>query len=170
MAIELALDPIMQFFVPFLFVFAIVFGVLELATPKKMNRSVIVIISLAITFFAISYSPFITMLWAYLPTITWFFIAMFFIAFLLELFGLRSKQPFATPEKVILSGVVLFLLLTIGWSVIDQIPGKIPLVGDAENLLLLLGIIFIAIIFWAAFRMNTLSDVQKAIESSQKKQ
>jgi len=74
------LDLSMQFMIPFLFILAIIFGVLQLASPIK-NKAANLIIALAISFFAASYGPFMTILWSYLPSITWFFIVMFFIVF-----------------------------------------------------------------------------------------
>ena len=142
-----------QFFIPFLFVLAIVFGVLELASPIK-NKAANLIVALAISFFAATYGPFMNIIWIYLPSVTWFFIIMFFIVFIMEIFGMRGKKT-VEADKIVLSGVVLFLLLTVGWMVLDQTNIEIPLIGSGENILLILGIIFILIILWGAYKMGS---------------
>ncbi|MDD5416536.1 MAG: hypothetical protein PHU12_01015, partial [Candidatus Aenigmarchaeota archaeon] len=69
-----------QFLISFLFILAIVFGVLEKASPIK-NKAANLIIALAISAFSASYTPFMSVLWSYLPSVTWFFIVMFFLVF-----------------------------------------------------------------------------------------
>ena len=147
------LDLSMQFIIPFLFILAIVFGVLQLASPIK-NKAANLIIALAIAFFAASYGPFMNVLWNYLPSVTWFFIIMFFIVFIMEIFGLRGGKA-APPEKMILSGVVLFILLAVGWMVTDIYPVEFPLIGGGDNLIILFGVIFILMIFWGAFKVGS---------------
>jgi hypothetical protein len=144
-----------NFLVPFLFLLAIVFGVLELASPIK-NRAVNTIISLAIALFAASYGPFLALLWGYLPSITWFFIVMFFLAFVMELFGLRKKgiNPEDHASNMVALGAVFFILISVGWSVLQQFPVSIPILGGGQNLLLLLGLIFLMGLFWGAFKMG----------------
>ncbi|MBU3897099.1 MAG: hypothetical protein KJ697_04170 [Nanoarchaeota archaeon] len=149
-------DPSLQFIIPFLFILAIIFGVLELASPIK-NKVANLIIALAIAFFATSYGPFITILWSFLPSITWFFIIMFFIVFSMEVFGLRKKgaTPADNSEKMMLNGVVLFVLLMIGWMLVDEFPIELPVIGGGENLLFLIGLIFTLMIFWSAFKVGS---------------
>lgn len=145
----------MQFMISFLFILAIVFGVLELASPIK-NKAANLIIAVAIAFFATNYVPFFSILWSFLPSVTWFFIVMFFIVFSMEVFGLRkgALTPGDQAEKMILNGVVLFILLSVGWMVIDEFPIELPFIGGGENLIFLFGLIFTAMIFWAAFRIG----------------
>lgn len=147
-----AIELTTNFMIPFLFVLAIVFGVLQVASPIK-NKAANLIIAVTISFFASSYQPFLTILWSYLPSITWLFIVMFFIVFMMEIFGIRGKKA-AEPDKVIISGVVLLILLTVGWSVIKLIPIEVPLIGSGENLILFFGIIFTLMVFWGAYKMG----------------
>ncbi len=154
MAIEFVFDPSMQFIIPFLFVLAVVFGVLQMARIFK-NKAVAAVIAIAIAFFASNYQPFLTILWQYLPTVTWFFIAMFFIVFTLEVFGLRGKEEKKFSEEgAVIQGAILFILLAIGWMIVDKLPIQLPYVGTGKNLLLLLGIILVLLIFWSAFRIS----------------
>ena len=135
-----------------LFVLAVVFGVLELSNVFK-NRAVHFVISLAVAFFAASYAPLMTTLWTYMPSITWFFILMFFIAFALEMFGVR-KEKGVDIESMIVGGGVLLVLLSVGWSMLRYYPVEFPLIGGGENLLLLLGLVFIISLFWSALKVG----------------
>jgi hypothetical protein len=143
-------EPTMEFIIPFLFVLAIVFGVLQLVNVFK-NKAVNVVIGLAIAFFAVSYSPFTTLLWSQFGNITIFFIAMFFIAFTIQLFGIkRAKDWMGYISTMMTHGGILFILLVIGFSYSHLIP-ELPFIGSGQNLLLLVSIIFVASIFWGAF-------------------
>ncbi|MBR9682548.1 MAG: hypothetical protein GOV02_02645 [Candidatus Aenigmarchaeota archaeon] len=145
----MAIDPVMQMAIPFLFVFAVVFGVLELSL-KQWSKPIKAVIALALSFFAITYQPFTSLLWANMGNILFFFIFMFFIAFLGEL--LQWKKMENPLEKMVVTAIVLFLLLTIGWYVIDLIEFDIPIVGDKDNLFLLVGIMVIVALFLATMK------------------
>lgn len=143
-----------QLLIPFLFVLAVIFGVLELASPIK-NRAVSTIIAVAIAAFSY-FAGLYTILWQYMPSVTWFFIIMFMIAFVLELFGLRRRgiSPEKHTENIIVGGIVLLVLFSIGWMAVEAIPIDIPFIGGGSNIILILGLIFILTIFWAAFRIG----------------
>jgi len=150
------MDISMQFAIPFLFVLAVVFGVLELTKVFK-SRAVHAVVAIAIAFFATSYAPFLTALWSYLPSITWFFIVMFFFAFILQLLGLRGKavgMPGKETESLVVGGVVLLVLLSAGYMILQEFPIELPLIGGGDNLILLIGLIFIISIFWAAMKIG----------------
>lgn len=153
MALEFIFEPSNQFIITFLFTLAVVFGALDLVNVFK-NRAVSAVIAAAIAFFAASYNPFVTTLWFYLPNITWFFIVIFFIAFFLELFGLRRPRGEAYKESIVIQGAILFILLSVGWMVIEQFPFEIPYIGGGQNVILFFGIILILAIFWSAFKLK----------------
>ncbi|MFQ6009520.1 MAG: hypothetical protein ACE5J7_00130 [Candidatus Aenigmatarchaeota archaeon] len=142
-----------------LFILAVVFGVLELSNVFK-NRAVHFVVSLAVAFFASTYPPLVSALWTYLPSITWFFIVMFFIAFALELFGVRKGKE-VEVQSMVVGGGVLLVLLSIGWTMLQYYPIEFPLIGGGENLLLLLGIIFILSLFWGALKLGPGPQPQK---------
>jgi hypothetical protein len=152
MALDIAFLQSEQTFIPFLFVLAIVFGVLELTKIFK-NRGVNFLVALAIAFFTISNATFINMLWSYFGSITTFFLIMFFIAFIFEVFGLRRGQHQPT-SSIIINGGILFILLSIGFLYVSYIP-ELPFIGGGQNLMFLFIIIFILVIFWAAFRIGS---------------
>lgn len=141
----------MGFLLPFLFVLAVVFGVLRIANVFKGNPAVEMVIALVIAFFAATYQPFASMLLAYLPSITWFFVAMFFLVFVLQILGIRGKSAGEKPEQsLIIYGILLLLLFSIGVSTLKGLP-TLPLIGGGENLALLVGLILIVGIFWYAY-------------------
>jgi hypothetical protein len=144
-----------QTLVPFLFVLAIVFGVLELTNIFK-NRAVNFLIALTLSIFTITNSNFVTLLWSNLGSVSTFFIIMFLIAFVFEVFGLRPKgnQPKEHGSSIIIEAGILFILLSIGFSYASQVP-SLPLLGGGQNLIFLFAIVFILVIFWSAFRIGS---------------
>lgn len=151
MVIDISFLQSEQTLIPFLFVLAIIFGVLEL-TKIFRNRGVNFLVALAIAFFTITNTAFVSLLWNYFGSITTFFIVMFFIAFVLEVFGIRKggHQP---PSSIIINGGILFILLSIGFLYASQIP-ELPFIGSGQNLVFLFVIIFILVIFWTAFKIG----------------
>ncbi|MEM5872562.1 MAG: hypothetical protein QXD55_01745, partial [Candidatus Aenigmatarchaeota archaeon] len=100
MAIDIAFLESEQILIPFLFVLAVVFGILELIKIFR-NRGVNFLIALSIAFFTVTNTSFVNMLWSYFGSITTFFIIMFFIAFTFEVFGLRKGQHPPTSSILI---------------------------------------------------------------------
>lgn len=141
-----------NFIIPFLFVLAVVFGVLRISKAFKGNAAVEVIISLVIAFFSATYSPFTSMLFNILPTVTLFFIAMFFLVFILEIIGVRGKGKGEPVTNIIIYGILILVLFTIVASHSELIP-KLGIIS-ADDLVLGIGIIFILSIFWAAFKIG----------------
>lgn len=151
MAIDVVSLQSEQTLIPFLFVLAIVFGVLDLSKIFG-NRGVNFLIALALAYFTITNTAFVTLLLSYFGSITAFFIIMFFIAFILEVFGLRKGQHSPTLSMIINAGI-LFILLSVGFLYAEQIP-TFPYIGGGQNLIFLFIIIFILVIFWSAFRIG----------------
>lgn len=144
-----------QFVITFLFVLAVVFGGLRISNVLKSGPAAF-ILSLAVAAFAAMYTPFTTMLWSIMPSLTWFFIVIFFIAFVFEMFGIRKRAPGERPgpEAMVVNAAILLVLLSVGWMLADIFPMEIPFIGSPENLIFLLGFIFILAIFWGAMKMG----------------
>lgn len=140
-----------QTLIPFLFVLAIIFGVLEL-TGIFRNRAVNFLVALSISFFTITNASFVNMLWSQFGNITSFFIIMFFIAFVLEIFGLRGKDK-AKDDDIIIYGAILLILFSFGFVYSNLIP-SIPYIGGGSNFIVLIAIILILVIFWRAFKIG----------------
>lgn len=144
-----------QFFIPFLFVLAIVFGILELSNVFKGNRAVVVIISIVIAFFAATNSQFTGMLFQILPSITVFFVIMFFIAFLMEIIGLGksgSLRKEGAETRVMVLGLVLVVFIAIGADSMSEIP-FISFIGES-NLLIITGLVLLFMIFFTAYKVG----------------
>ena len=143
-----------QFLIPFLFVLAVVFGAVN-ASNVFRNRGVNLLVSVALAFFAASNASFINFLWSQFGSISIFFIAMFFIIFILEAFGVRKGQHGKDgSDALVINGAILFLLFSIGYLYIGSLP-ILPIVGGGQNLLLLFFIVFIIVIFWFAYKTET---------------
>ena len=156
--VEFALT--MDFLIPFIFVLAIVFGALEMAGVFK-NKAVHFIIAIVIAFFASSYQPFLAVLSNYLPYILWFFVAVFFIGFLLKILGLRKGEG-DIQTTMIIYAVILFILLAVGWTLADQVQLDLPIIGGTENVVVIITLVIIAIIFFLAFKAGRrLVDVEQ---------
>jgi hypothetical protein len=143
-----------QFLIPFLFVLAVVFGAVN-ASNVFRNRGVNLLVSVALAFFAASNTSFISFLWSQFGSISIFFIAMFFIIFTLEAFGVRKGQKGKdSSDALVINGAILFLLFSIGYLFIGSFP-TLPIVGGGQNLLLLLFVVFMVVIFWFAYKTET---------------
>lgn len=157
MIIDIAAFQSTEFLIPFLFVLAVVFGVLGVVNVFK-NKGVNLLVAAALSFFATSNSAFVSILWTYFGSVAVFFIAMFFLVFIFEVFGVRKKGEPLGADAMIINGAILFVLLSISYLYIDMIPA-LPFIGGGENLILFFAIIFILAIFWTAYKTGGMSKV-----------
>ncbi len=156
--------------VPFLFAFAIVLGALEIS--KLFRHGINVVLALSMGLFAVSYTPFLLLLNSYLPTAIWIFIVLFFISFVLRIFGFKPGGIDLNPmETLIWSGAAFFLLLSVGWMVLQTTRiTQIPVFGDPNNLIFHLGLLFIIILFWKAFHGHAATQAEMYIRAAKEKQ
>ncbi|MDD5416946.1 MAG: hypothetical protein PHU12_03140, partial [Candidatus Aenigmarchaeota archaeon] len=126
-------------------------------SPIK-NKAANLIIALAISAFSASYTPFMSVLWSYLPSVTWFFIVMFFLVFAMQVFGIKPGEvgdEKKGPERLFVNGIVLFVLLSIAWMLGDLVPiREFPVIGSFENLIFIIGLLFIIMIIWTALKIG----------------
>jgi hypothetical protein len=143
-----------QTLIPFLFVLAVVFGIMELTNVFRGNKAVNAIVALAISYFAVNNTAFVSMLWAQFGNITSFFLIMFFIAFIMEAFGLRgpNAQKKNAEEKMLMVGAIFLLLLVFGFMFSDIIPSIPFLEGGGSNTIVLIAVILIIVLFGLAFK------------------
>ena len=139
-----------QVVITFLFVLAIVFGALRISNVLK-SAPASFLLSLAVAAFAAMYAPFTATLWAYMPSLTWFFIIIFLIAFVFEMFGIRKGEK-PSSEAMVVNAAVLLILLTVGWRVAETFKVSLPFIGGGENLVFVVGLVFIIAIFWGAMK------------------
>ena len=116
------------------------------------NEGIDLLVSLALSFFAVQNPVFAGTLFSQIGNITTFFIILFFIAFVGELFGFRKR---GSPEEALITqGAILFVVLSVGFLFSDQLP-TLPIPGGTlpgQTLVFIVAIVFILGIFWMAFR------------------
>jgi hypothetical protein len=139
-----------QLVITFLFMLSIVFGALRISNVLKSGPASF-LLSLAVAAFA-ALSPFSATLWTYMPSLTWFFIIVFLIAFVFEMFGVRKKEGGGGSEAMVVNAAILLVLLTLGWRIAQTFNMQIPYIGTSENLIFLLGFVFIISILWSAMK------------------
>lgn len=142
-----------QMVITFLFTLAVVFGVLEFAKPIQ-SKPARLIFALALAAFASTYGPFASVLWQYLPNITWFFIVIFLFAFALKVTGIRGAQQGEGFEPMVTNGAILLVLFGVGFTLLQQFPIDIPVIGGGQNLLFFLGFIFVLALFYGAMKIG----------------
>jgi len=155
MPFHTTLPPDMQFLLPFLFILAVVFGVLRLSKVFE-NPGIELLIALALSFFAAQNPTFVELLFAQIGNITTFFIILFFLAFLGELFGFRKSAKAGEHENALMiQGALLFIVLSVGFLIADQLP-TIPIAGGitGQMLVFIVAILFVLGIFWSAFKVG----------------
>jgi hypothetical protein len=151
---QLVANPAIQPFLPFFFVFAIVYGLLSISPAfgaGKESQKVNLLISLVFAFFAAGYQPFVQFFFQNFGYILWFFVVMFFISFFMRALGLKGKEK-ASKERdytkmIIFAGLILVFLATVGFDALAGI--QIPVIGT-ENFIVLIGLLLLIIIFVAA--------------------
>lgn len=140
-----------QLVITFLFVLAVVFGALRISNVLKSGPASF-LLALAVAAFAAMYAPFTALLWSYMPSLTWFFIIVFLIAFVFEMFGIRKGGAGGGSQAMVVNAAILLVMLTIGWRVAQTFNIQIPYIGGSENLIFLVGFIFILAILWSAMK------------------
>ena len=146
----MALD-LLGFVLPFLLVLAIVYGALDLSGLFRKN-AVNLLISLVIAFLAMSNTSVAATVAAIMPWAALLFIAVFFIKFLLSIFKSKGERDY-TLLIIVLGLVVIFMLGQGTQLVQDWMPPGFPV--TEENFLLIIGVVIIIAIFYAAYRMKS---------------
>jgi len=155
---QLTTDPMIQPFLPFLFVLAIVYGMLTITGIFKTKdgrpmNSVNFIIALVFAFFAAGYAPFVNFFFANFGAVLWAFIILFFIAFILEVVGLRRKKVPKGKEDVpiMMGGIIILLLVTVGFTYISDL--EIPIIG-AQNFMVIIGLVLLMLVLYYAYELG----------------
>lgn len=140
----------MSFIVSFLFVFAIIYGLL--ATAKVMTqKNVNVIIALVFAFFSATYEPFTAALQGIIPFVSVIFVVLFVMVFIKKLFVGKKKDNMDTIPIV----VSLIVILAVLWATWDKIYKYFYNFGvDPMDALWIIGIIFVVLIFYAIYMHN----------------
>jgi hypothetical protein len=152
MAMTIPFEMTSDFLLPFLFIFAVVFGVLNLTNVFK-NKSVNAVVSFALAAFAATNTTVVGSIREFFPYAVGFFVILFFFAFTLRLFGLKPAQSFQ-QEGMIVGAGVLVLLLVVGYQVYELYPVEFPFIGGGENLIFTMGFLMIISIFWGVLKIG----------------
>ncbi|MBN2042858.1 MAG: hypothetical protein JW754_03550 [Candidatus Aenigmarchaeota archaeon] len=138
----------LEIIIPFIFVFAIVYGAMEFSAVMK-NRKVSMVVSLCMAFFAITNQQVVNFVNQVLPYAAIFFVIVFFIGFV--------KRPFkggggGNPVLlIIVLGLILLLFVQFGS---DTSPFYSSIQGSFlgnENLIMIIGFVIVVVMFYYAF-------------------
>jgi len=135
----------------FLFVFAIMYGILTYAKILGFAKGVNVIIAVVIGFFATAYEPFVYGMSEYMPFIAVVFLVVFFILFLKKIFSSEKGDKHIDALPIGIALAALLMVLAIMW---DRVSMYVPAGFDASNILWIIGILIVVAIFWLAYRQK----------------
>ncbi len=146
---------------PLVFIFAIVYGSLDISGMFKKNQGVNVIISLIIAIISVSSEAVIDLTWKYMPIASIIFAIAFIIGFLWKLM-VNFSSDFSTLQKnagmdksqiLGMAGVIIFMLF-IGLNS-DTMTNIFRGFGIGKNTLIFIsGAVLIAILFFIANSMG----------------
>mgnify|MGYP001557901860 CR=1 FL=1 len=156
MALPFIASSMVPFLVSFLFVFALIFGLLSFT--KMFSKNVNVMIALGFAIFAITYEPLVLALEQYIPIGAGILVVVFFIAFIRKALkgGEKKEGTGTTPAKhdmfpIALAAGIMLIVLGIVWN---QIGGTFFGLHP-DTVLWIIGIIFVLMIFWAAYKAGS---------------
>ncbi len=134
-----------QFAIPFVFIFAVIYGLLITSGMFKGQKNINAIIAAAIALFSTLYQTLNDLLWKYMPIAAGILLALFFIKLILDVIGRTSGK--ANENRGIISLVVLILIVIVLGSVqsLQNMFGT-----NSENIMWGIGLIIFAGIFLIA--------------------
>lgn len=141
----------LYYLIPFIFTFALVFGVLVISNIFKGQKNVNAMIALAVALFAIIYPPYIDILYVWLPYLCILFIAIFLVLMLKNLFVKEGKKPEQSWPMLVTIAVLFLVFMFISPS----IPLPSSSLISSQDILLIIGLAFIVVILIFGARMGT---------------
>ncbi len=132
----------------FIFVFAVVFGLMTTVNPLKFPRSVNAVTVVAFAAFAAAYEPFVIFLQEIMPFAAALLVAVFFLIFLKKAFEGKEGQK----RDLTMHGIVMVLLLIVLAAVSSRLVPYLPAGIDATAVLWAIGIVIILFIFYIAYK------------------
>jgi hypothetical protein len=132
----------------FLFVFAIVFGLLS-----QMNilgsKNVNAIIAIVFAVVSVAYAPFVTFLYSILPIAAVFLVIVFFFIFVKKLFSGGQQGSMIVPAVIL---AVSLVLLGVLWSDISKL---VPVGIRPDDVLWAIGLFAIVMIFYLSTQQES---------------
>ncbi len=151
----MALDIIfLPYIAAFLFVFAIVLGLLTSA--KMFNKNINAALAAVFGIFSAMYEPFVTGVQTYLPIAAGVLIIVFFFVLVKKLFGEKKDAAGKSEHDSLPMMVVLISLLIVLISQWDRVKNLLPAGWDVTNIGWGLAIAVILIVFWAVYKHKPL--------------
>ncbi len=138
----------------FIFVFAVVYGLLASSKVLEFKRPVNAAIAIVFAGFSASYEPFVVMIQDIMPVASIFLIIIFFIIFVKKnLFGeKKDKEGKQEKSDMLPLGVSMALLLIVLGSMGDVLVPYLPAGIEPANVLWLAGILIILILLWIGYK------------------
>ncbi len=145
---------IISLLVPFLFMLAIVYGALDIGGVFK-NKRVNGLIAIVFAFFTLGYSPATEFINQIMPLAIIFFVAFFFLGFIIKAVTKGLKDETGKKDfnlLIIILGLVLLLFATQGAEVIGRfLPG---FEEQASNIMVISAVVFILVILLSAYKLS----------------
>ncbi|HIG96920.1 MAG TPA: hypothetical protein HA230_01065 [Candidatus Aenigmarchaeota archaeon] len=149
MAISLIDPVVMPFISTFLFVFALIFGLLSYSKIGEFNKKVNALLALAIAGFSVMYEPLVLGMQQYMPIAAAVLIVVFFFALLKKIFGKKEGDKAGdTVPLIITLAVLLLLMVAFGQNLTSFLPAGM----DPQSVLWGVGIIIAVLFFWLIYK------------------
>ncbi|HLC67369.1 MAG TPA: hypothetical protein VJI12_00640 [archaeon] len=141
------IDPAtLPFVSTFLFVFAVVFGLLTYSKVGGFDKRVSGAIAAAIGLFSMAYEPLVTSLTQYMPIAVGLLVILFFVAFIQKVLGGGENKDYF--PLIIALGISLVLLGMFS----DRLVGYLPYGIDVNMVLWGVGIVAVLLFFWFIYK------------------
>jgi|SRR3989338_4379453 len=131
----------------FLFVFALIFGLLSYSKVGDFNKRVNAMLALAIAGFSVLYEPLVLTLGQYIPIAASILIIVFFMALVKKILDGKEGSKDKFPLIVVIA--ILFLLLI---AFADVFLAFLPGNFDSSVVLWGVGIVFVLLFFWLVYK------------------
>lgn len=148
----------LDFLIPFFFIFAIIYGALEVSGVFQ-NKAVKAIIAVALGFFAISNAQVVSFIHQVLPYAAIFFVVVFFIGFIAKPFK-RKKEGGEQPVKrdpfllLVVLGLLLIIFAQLGTPSSPFYPNISSTILGDETVLWGIGIVIVLFMFYYAWSQS----------------
>jgi hypothetical protein len=146
----------MDFLIPFFFIFAIIYGALEISGVFK-NKAVKAIIAVALGFFAISNADVVAFIHQVLPYAAVFFVVVFFIGFIAKPFRGRGGEGGGKRDPLlflVVLGLLLIIFAQLGTPSSPFYPDISSTILGNETVLWGIGIVILIFMFYYAYTQS----------------
>ena len=149
MTIQLIDPSFLPFISTFLFVFALVFGLLSYSKIGEFNKKVNALLALAIAGFSVIYEPLVAGLTQYMPIAAGLLIIVFFVALVKKVLGGKEGGGKDTFPIVVSIAVLLLILMNFSSGIAAFLPQSLI---DSSTIFWIIGIIFVLLFFWGIYK------------------